>query len=208
MKGMFLQICHLLCQVQETLPHIDYCPMQESLLHMGQKVLTKSWKYQHFVAHNSSTLTTSVCADLAASNLFLNCSEHVVYNNCESDNFNEPTRKLIPSVRPRSDSVIIKVGLEVSSHHVTYLHSSLWEAEPLLHDGSQFSNAPAFLAQHILCPCCQDDDLRPGRSDPHLHPTVAILRQLLLEEAVQLSLEQPITHELRRGVERWKEVIE
>ena len=80
---------------------------------------------------------------------------------------------------------------------IPYLHSSLREAKPLLHNGRQLSDSPSLFPEHVLRPRGENDDLRSSGGDPHLDATVAVLRELLLQEAVKLGLEQPVTDELR-----------
>lgn len=82
---------------------------------------------------------------------------------------------------------------------------------PLLHDGGQFADATALLAQHVLGLGGHDDDLSAGGCDADLDAGVAILGQLTGQELVQLSLEDSVGDELRtrRTISRlglWSEI--
>ena len=80
----------------------------------------------------------------------------------------------VHSLAPHKPSLIKMITNEWSSN----LHSALWEVESFLHDGRQFPDPAALLAQDVLSTGGQDDNFRPGGRHTHLHAAVAIFRQL------------------------------
>merc|ERR1712179_489559 len=70
------------------------------------------------------------------------------------------------------DIVDTDIGVKPSSHYYqSYLRNAL-------HNGCQLSDASTLFTKDILGTCCQNNDLRPQRSNSYFNSTVTILSQL------------------------------
>ena len=72
----------------------------------------------------------------------------------------------------------------------------LREAEPLLHDGGQFTDPPTLFTQDVLGAGGHDDDFGLGGSHTDLDTGVTIFSQLTSQELVQFGLEHAIGDKL------------
>lgn len=100
-----------------------------------------------------------------------------------------------------SEGFSLSDGAETASSDLlgVQLNGVLWEVEPLLDDGRQFTDATALLAEDVLGPRGHDDDLGTGRSDADLDAGVAVFGEFAGQELVELSPEHAIGDELKQG---------
>jgi hypothetical protein len=86
------------------------------------------------------------------------------------------------------------------------LDLTLSEAETLLHEAGQLTNASALVAEHVLGARSLDDQLCASRRVADLDAGIAILRELTLQQLVQLGVEHTVVDELlERERERERE---
>jgi hypothetical protein len=104
----------------------------------------------------------------------------------------KPRKELVAQRLALSDSVETTVldllGVE--------LEGALGEAEALLDESSELTNAATLLAKNLLSVGGADDDFGPGVCDADLAAGVAFLGELTSEELVELGGEDTVGHEL------------
>lgn len=76
------------------------------------------------------------------------------------------------------------------------LNGVLGEAEPLLHDGGQFTDPPSLVTQDVLGAGGHDDDFGLGGSHTNFDTGVTIFGKFTSQELVQLGLEHAIGDKL------------
>merc|ERR1712114_91862 len=76
------------------------------------------------------------------------------------------------------------------------LDGAIGIVEALLHDGSELTDALAFVAQYVLRTRGENDDFRARRRHAHLDTAVSVFGQLPRQKLVQLRLENSILDEL------------
>merc|ERR1712121_103693 len=89
-------------------------------------------------------------------------------------------------------------GAKTSSRNLlgVELDGAIGVVEPLLDDGGEFADSLAFVAQHVLSPRRQDNDLGARWCHAHLDSAVSVFGQFSREELIQLGLEDSILDEL------------